>query len=96
MGTHESDYRPGEGWIAVRRDMMMMVGLMNSIFGIAAIDQSSFFTDEGRYVLFDDLQTWGWIMLIVGIVQIGAAYSIWSGHRSAASSASRPPASAWW
>ena len=73
-------YDRGAGWIVFAGAMMLIVGAMNTIFGIAAIDQSSFFTDEGRYVLFDDLSTWGWIMLIVGIVQIGAAYSIWSGH----------------
>ena len=43
------------------------------IWGIAAIDNSSFFTDDGRYVLFDNLSTWGWFFLIVGILQFVAA-----------------------
>ena len=53
--------------------------MLNVIWGIAAIDDSAFFTDEGRYVLFDDLNTWGWFFLIVGILQLAAAFSIWNG-----------------
>jgi hypothetical protein len=69
----------GQGWITFAGVMLMLAGIVNIIWGIAAIDDSSFFTDEGRYVLFDDLNTWGWFFLIVGILQIGAAFSIWSG-----------------
>jgi hypothetical protein len=60
--------------------MVMIAGFLNTIYGIAAIDNSAFFTDEGRYVLFDDLNTWGWFLLIVGIAQLCAAFSIWNGH----------------
>ena len=58
----------------------MILGFMNTIWGIAAIDGSSFFTDEGRFVVFDSLNTWGWFLLIVGIAQLFAAFSIWSGN----------------
>ena len=53
--------------------MLAFAGVVNFIWGIAAIDNSSFFTDEGRYVLFDNLSTWGWFFLIVGILQFFAA-----------------------
>ena len=80
MGTHESDYRPGEGWIAFAGIMLMLAGFINFIWGIAAIDNSAFFTDEGRFVLFDDLNAWGWFFLIVGVLQVIAAFSIWNRH----------------
>jgi hypothetical protein len=57
-----------------------MLGFMNTVWGIAAIDGSSFFTDEGRYVIFDDLNAWGWFLLIVGVMQLVAAFSIWNRH----------------
>jgi hypothetical protein len=75
MGTEAR----GEGWVAFAGIMIMLAGILNVIYGIAAIDGSAFFTDEGRYVIFDDLNTWGWFLLIVGAVQLFAAFSIWSG-----------------
>jgi hypothetical protein len=74
----DADYRPGEGWITFAGVMLMFAGILNFIWGIAAIDDSAFFTDEGRYVIFDDLNTWGWLLLIVGILQVAAAISIWN------------------
>ena len=70
----------GEGWVLFSGIIIMILGFMNTIWGIAAIDGSSFFTDEGRFVIFDDLNTWGWFLLIVGIAQLFAAFSIWSGN----------------
>jgi uncharacterized membrane protein HdeD (DUF308 family) len=72
--------RPGEGWIAFAGIVLILAGFLNFVWGIAAIDDSSFFTDEGRYVIFDDLNTWGWFILIVGVLQMIAAVSIWQRH----------------
>jgi uncharacterized membrane protein HdeD (DUF308 family) len=72
--------RPGEGWIAFAGIVLMLAGLLNFVWGIAAIDESTFFTDEGRYVIFDELKTWGWFILVVGVLQVIAAVSIWNRH----------------
>lgn len=79
MSDRTSDYTPGEGWLLFAGVMLFLAGVLNVIWGIAAIDDSAFFIDEGRYVLFDDLNTWGWFFLIVGILQLVAAVSIWNG-----------------
>jgi uncharacterized membrane protein HdeD (DUF308 family) len=76
--SYEPEAQRGEGWILFAGVMLMFAGILNFIWGIAAIDNSSFFTDEGRYVIFDDLNTWGWFLLIVGVLQVGAAFSIWN------------------
>lgn len=70
----------GSGWIAFAGVMILIVGILNTIFGIAAIDNSHFFTDEGRYVILTDLSAWGWVILIIGILQLIAAFSIWNRH----------------
>ena len=79
MTTTEPDYERGAGWILFAGVMLMLAGILNTIWGIAAIDDSAFFTDEGRYVIFDNLSTWGWFFVIVGILQLFAAFSIWRG-----------------
>ena len=71
---------PGGGWILFAGIMLMLVGILNVIYGIAAIDDSSFFVHNTKYIL-SDLNTWGWVTLIVGVVQILAAFSIWNGNR---------------
>jgi uncharacterized membrane protein HdeD (DUF308 family) len=78
--VNNESVRPGEGWIAFAGIVLILAGFLNFVWGIAAIDNSSFFTDEGRYVIFDDLNTWGWFILIVGVLQMIAAVSIWQRH----------------
>jgi uncharacterized membrane protein (DUF2068 family) len=48
------------------------------IWGIAATDSANFFVEDERFI-FSDLNTWGWIILIVGVIQVVAAFSIWAG-----------------
>jgi hypothetical protein len=74
------DETRGGGWLLFAGMMLLFAGILNVIWGIAAIDDSAFFTDEGRYVLLDNLSDWGWFFLIVGVLQLIAAFSIWNGH----------------
>jgi hypothetical protein len=71
---------PGGGWILFAGIMLMLVGILNVIYGIAAIDDSSFFVNDTKYIL-SDLNTWGWVTVILGAVQILAAFSIWNGNQ---------------
>ena len=50
-----------------------MVGTLNVIDGIAAISNSTFFTENARYVI-SNLNTFGWIVLILGSCQVLAAF----------------------
>jgi len=77
--THDPDVQPGAGWILFAGVMLTLAGILNIVWGIAAIDNSAFFTGDARYVIFDDLNTWGWFFLIVGILQLVAAFSVWNG-----------------
>ena len=58
--------------------MIMIAGVLNTLYGIAAIDKANFFIRDAKYV-FADLATFGWFVLILGAVQIFAAFAIWSG-----------------
>ena len=71
-------YQRGDGWVLFAGIMLMVVGFLNLVYGIAALDDSAFFTGDARYVIFDDLNTWGWFYLIIGVLQLIAAFSIWN------------------
>lgn len=65
------------GWVTFAGTMLLMVATLNIVYGIAAIDNSSFFVGGAKYV-FSDLNTWGWIALGTGIVQMIAAFGVWA------------------
>jgi hypothetical protein len=67
----------GDGWLVFAGIMLMIVGVMNFIGGIAAIDDSKFFVGNAQFVI-SDLNTWGWVILLTGAVQVLAAVGIWA------------------
>jgi hypothetical protein len=52
---------------------------MNIIKGIAALDQTAFWSDYGSIIVYGDLRTWGWILLIWGVLLLLAALSVYRG-----------------
>jgi hypothetical protein len=66
------------GWVTFAGVMLFIVGVLNVIYGIAAIGDSSFFVQDQKYIL-SNLNTWGWVTLILGLFQLFAAFSLWSG-----------------
>ena len=68
----------GQGLVTFAGVMLMIVAVLNTLYGIAAIDKASFFVADARYV-FGDLATWGWFLLALGVLQAFAAFAIWRG-----------------
>ena len=66
------------GWVTFAGVMLFIVGVLNMIYGIAAIGDSQFFVQDQKYIL-SNLNTWGWVTLILGLLQLFAAFSLWSG-----------------
>ncbi|MBO0746123.1 MAG: hypothetical protein J2P43_13980 [Candidatus Dormibacteraeota bacterium] len=58
--------------------LLMIGGVLNIIWGIAAISNSSFFVHNTQYI-FSNLKGWGWITLIIGILEILASVSLFAG-----------------
>ena len=79
QGTYPAGDLPrGMGWVTFAAVMLGVVGVWNSIDGILAIADSRVYTNSSTFV-FSDLNTWGWIMLILGIIQLIAAGSLVAG-----------------
>jgi hypothetical protein len=67
------------GWVIFAAVMLLILGVLNIIWGIAAIADSKFFVQDQKYIL-SNLNAWGWITLLIGVLQLLAGFSLWSGN----------------
>jgi hypothetical protein len=78
-GADVSGYEvEGGGWIIFAVSMLGLAGVWNAIQGILAIGDSRVYVGESTFV-FSNLNTWGWIILLLGVAQLLAAFAIVSG-----------------
>jgi hypothetical protein len=66
------------GWWMFAGILLGIGGVLNVIYGIAAIGDSKFFTANATYIL-SSLHTWGWVALVIGVLQLFAAFSLFAG-----------------
>ncbi len=81
-GASYRDEPEGGGWITFAGVMLIVVAILNIIDGIAAISRSKFFIANAQYVI-SDLRTWGWIILVIGVLQLLVGLGIWAGNQLA-------------
>jgi hypothetical protein len=62
--------------------LLLVLSFFNLIDGIAAVANSHVFVANAHYV-FGDLRTWGWITLILGVLQLLAVGGILAGNQLA-------------
>jgi len=82
--THRASRREGEGfWMIIFASVLLAVsGFFNVIDGIAAIVKSSVYVAGARFVI-GDLRAWGWVVLILGVLQVLAALGVVVGNQLA-------------
>lgn len=72
MDAHQGSRPPAGGqqstWIAFAGIVMVILGCLDVIWGLAAIVNDEIVVVGGRGALIFDLTTWGWIQLIVGAI----------------------------
>jgi hypothetical protein len=82
-GTGErSTEARGFGLVFFASILLIVVGFFNLIYGIAAIANSHVFVANAHYV-FGDLRAWGWITLVIAVLQLAAAAGILAGNQLA-------------
>ena len=83
--TDTGDYpteRRGRGLTAFASIMLFLIGFFNIIYGVAGIGNSNIFAGDAHYVIAN-LRTWGWITLILGLLQLVAAFGVLGGNQLA-------------
>ncbi len=69
----------GTGRVVFAALLLVLVGTINIIYGIGALDDASVFVGDSRFVL-DNLNTLGWVLIILGAIQLTAGFSLMAGN----------------
>jgi hypothetical protein len=72
----------GYGLIIFACVLLLVIGFFNMIYGIAAIAHSHVFVANAHFV-FANQRAWGWITLIIAVLQLAAAGGILAGSQLA-------------
>src|SRR5215216_4027 len=65
----------GAGRVVFAAVFLLIVGTVNIIYGIGALDDANYFVNDNRFVL-DDLNTLGWVLIALGAIQLTAGFSL--------------------
>ena len=69
----------GTGRAAFAATLLLIVGVLNIIYGIGALDSANIFTDDRRFIL-SNLNTLGWVLIILGLIQLTGGISLIAGN----------------
>ena len=69
------------GWKMFAGIMLMIVGFMNCFDGLVAITQSNYIRRNtgGVLPITNNVKTWGWVALIIGVIIVLAAFGVLAG-----------------
>jgi uncharacterized membrane protein HdeD (DUF308 family) len=75
--TDYYDDEHGNGWVVFSGILLLVVGTLNIVEGIAAIGNAHFFVGNAAYIV-GTLNTWGWIILCIGAAQVAVSIGIFA------------------
>ncbi|HSX53582.1 MAG TPA: hypothetical protein VLF90_04465 [Patescibacteria group bacterium] len=79
MATQNNTPTGWVGWAYFAGFMMMLVGGMQAIAGLAAIFKSGFYVVSQSHLLVLDYKQWGWVALLLGIIIFFAGLELFRG-----------------
>jgi hypothetical protein len=69
----------GTGRVVFAATLLLLVGTINIIYGIGALDDANIFVNDQRFVL-TDLNTLGWVVIVLGVIQLTGGFSLMAGN----------------
>jgi hypothetical protein len=69
----------GAGRAVFAAILLVIAGTLNIIYGIGAVSDANFYSNNTQYV-FSSLHTWGWITIILGVIQLTGGFSLMAGN----------------
>lgn len=65
----------GAGRVVFAAIALLLVGTINIIYGIGALDDANIFVNDTRFIL-TNLNTLGWVLIILGLIQLTGGVSL--------------------
>lgn len=78
-GNREETQVRGAGRVVFAAILLLIVGTLNIIYGIGALDDANFYANDTRYI-FTNLNTLGWVLIIIGVIQLTGGFSLLAGN----------------
>ncbi len=69
----------GTGRVTFAAILLLIAGTLNIVYGIGALDSANIFVNDKRFIL-DDLNTMGWVLIVLGAIQLTAGFSLMAGN----------------
>jgi hypothetical protein len=69
----------GAGRVVFAATLLLIVGMLNIIYGIGALDDANVFVNDRRFI-FTNLNTLGWVLIILGVIQLSGGFSLMVGN----------------
>ena len=69
----------GAGRAVFAATLLLIVGTLNIIYGIGALDDANVLVNDHRLVL-TNLNTVGWVSIVLGLIQLTGGFSLISGN----------------
>jgi hypothetical protein len=69
----------GGGRVLFAAVLLLVAGTINILYGIGALDDARVFVNDKRFIL-DNLNTLGWVLIILGIIQLAGGLSLAAGN----------------
>ncbi len=69
----------GAGRVVFAAILLMLIGFVNIIYGIGALDDANYFVGDTRFI-FTNLNTLGWVLIILGVIQLTGGFSLMAGN----------------
>jgi hypothetical protein len=71
------------GWVAFAAVVLLIVGSLDALYGLAAIVNDEVVVVGGHGALIVDLTTWGWVHLILGSLMALTGVGLFGGNSAA-------------
>jgi len=69
----------GAGRATFAAVLLLIAGTINIVYGIGALDSANIYANDTRYI-FTNLNTMGWVLIVLGVIQLTGGFSLISGN----------------
>ena len=64
------------GWIRLGAILMLIIGFIDFFQGLIAVIRGSYYQVTPNQIIVVDTRTWGWVMIVWGVVVIAAGWGL--------------------